>query len=252
MKLLSDDELERSAVVANCRMNRERGLVGSNGYAKEVGFNPLDFLKERLAPGRPVAWLDLCCGTGKALIEAARLIHAGGLEVEVVGVDLVGMFRRPDPAMTCLRLVEASLTTWHPDRRFDLITCVHGLHYVGDKLGLIARAASWLVDGGLFVASLDLASLKLADGQAADRKVLSDLRRAGLGYDRKKRLVSFRGRDRLVLPYRCLGADDQAGPNYTGQPAVDSYYQPLAVNGLGPPERSITLPPKGVESTNTS
>src|SRR5580693_7611900 len=39
MKLLNDDELERSAVVANCRMNRERDLTGSNGYSKEVGFN---------------------------------------------------------------------------------------------------------------------------------------------------------------------------------------------------------------------
>ena len=74
MRLQSDEELERSAVVANCRMNRERNLVGSNGYDKELGFNPLDLLKERIALGRPAAWLDLCCGTGRALIEAARAI----------------------------------------------------------------------------------------------------------------------------------------------------------------------------------
>jgi hypothetical protein len=66
--------------------------------------------------------------------------------------------------------VEASLTTWRPDRAFDLITCVHWLHYVGDKLGLIARAASWLADAGLFVGHLDLANLKLADGRGAGRK----------------------------------------------------------------------------------
>ena len=30
----------------------------------------------------------------------------------------------------------------------------------------------------------------------------------------------------LSLPYRYLGADDRAGPNYTGQPAVVSYYAP--------------------------
>ena len=47
MRLLSDEELERSAVVANCRMNRERDLVGTNGYDKELGFDPLDVLKER-------------------------------------------------------------------------------------------------------------------------------------------------------------------------------------------------------------
>lgn len=226
MVLLPDDELERSAVVANCRMNRERGLSGSNGYDRELGLDPLDFLRERLSPGRPAAWLDLCCGSGKALIEAAITIRAEGLDVEIVGVDLVGMFRRLDPGLTCVRLVEASLTTWRPDRSYDLITCVHGLHYVGDKLGLIARAVSWLAEDGRFVANLDVASLKLADGRAAGRKVSPDLRRAGLVYNRRKRLVVCRGRRVVDPPYRYLGADDRAGPNYTGQPAVDSYYEP--------------------------
>jgi hypothetical protein len=80
MDLLGEGELEQSAIVANCRMNRERGLVGSNGYDRELGFNPLDFLKGCVAPGRPAAWLDPCCGTGKALIEAARIVHDDGLE----------------------------------------------------------------------------------------------------------------------------------------------------------------------------
>lgn len=232
--LMPDDELERSAVVANCRMNRERGLTGSNGYGRELGLDPMTFLKDRLAPGRSVAWLDLCCGTGKALIEAATIIRAEGMNIEIVGVDLVGRFRRPDAGLACLRLVEASLTTWRSDRSFDLITCVHGLHYVGDKLGLIARAASWLADDGLFLANLDLANLKLADGRAAGRKVSIGLRRAGLGNDRKRRLIACRGRKLLDLPYRYLGADDRAGPNYTGQPAVDSYYEPVAGQTVPP------------------
>jgi SAM-dependent methyltransferase len=226
MRLLGDEQLERSGVVANCRMNRERDLAGSNGYDRELGFNPLDFLKERAASGRTVAWLDLCCGTGRALIQAASSVHAEGLapHFEIVGVDLVGMFYRPEPGLTCPRLIEASLTSWQPDRMFDLITCVHGLHYVGDKLGLITRAASWLVEDGVFVANLDLANLKLPDGRAAGRGVTSAIRDAGLGYDRRRRLVTCRGRKAAVLPHRYLGADDRAGPNYTGQPAVDSYY----------------------------
>jgi SAM-dependent methyltransferase len=225
MKLVSDDELERSAVVANCRMNRERVLTGSNGYSRELGFNPLDYLRARIIPGRPVAWLDVCCGTGKALIEAARISHAEGMNIEITGVDLVGMFDRPDHNLTHLRLVEASLSTWRPDRHFDLITCVHGVHYVGDKLGLVARAASWLVDDGVFVANLDLKNLKLGDGRPAGRKVVSDLRRARIDYNRRRRLIVCRGRKNVRLPYRYLGADDRAGPNYTRQPAVDSYYQ---------------------------
>src|SRR4051812_19810275 len=119
--LLGDDELERSAVVANCRMNRERGLTGSSGYGVEIGLDPLDLLRRRLSSGHPAAWLDLCCGSGKALIEAARIVHNEGLtpQVEIVGVDLVGMFHRPDFGPTCLRLVEASLSTWRPKRSFD-------------------------------------------------------------------------------------------------------------------------------------
>ncbi len=234
VNLMPDDELERSAVVANCRMNRERGLIGSNGYDRELALDPITFLKDRLVPDRSVAWLDLCCGTGKALIEAATLIDAEGLHVQIIGVDLVGMFLRFDPPLTSLQLVEASLTTWQPDRSFDLITCVHGLHYVGDKLGLIARAASWLAEDGLFVSNLDLANLKLGDGRAAGRWVPSDFRQAGLEYDRRRRLVVCRGRKALDLPYRYLGADDRAGPNYTGQPAVDSYYEPVAGQTASP------------------
>ena len=225
MNLLGDDELERSAVVANCRMNRERGLLGSNGYDRELGFDPLDVPRKALGEGRSAAWLDLCCGSGKALIEAARIAHDEGLDVEIVGVDLAGMFRRVDPELNRLRLVEASLSDWRPDRGFDLTSCVHGLHYIGDKLGLIARAASWLAEDGLFVGSLDLHNVKIADGDSTVRRLAVDLRRSGLEYDRRRRLVICRGRKVLDLPYRYLGADDRAGPNYSGQPAVDSYYE---------------------------
>ncbi|MFI9614412.1 hypothetical protein ACIHCM_22575 [Streptomyces sp. NPDC052023] len=31
---------------------------------------------------------------------------------------------------------------------------MHGLHYVGDQLGLLARAASWLVPDGLLIGAL--------------------------------------------------------------------------------------------------
>ena len=228
MGLLDDDRLERSSVVANCRMNRERDLTGTNGYTKELGFHPLDVLQGQVASGRTASWLDLCCGTGKALIQASEAVHAGGLDVEIVGVDLVGLFDRPAHGTNCLRLVEASLTSWRPDRAFDLITCVHGLHYVGDKLGLIARACSWLAEDGLFVASLDMANLKLHDGRAG-RSLASALRRAGLELDRRRRLVTCRGYAAVALPYRYLGADDGTGPNYTGQSAVDSHYEPIPV-----------------------
>jgi SAM-dependent methyltransferase len=227
LSLLTDDILERSAVVANCQMNRERDLVGTNGYGRELGFSPLEFLEAKLDRQDQAAWLDLCCGTGKALIQADRILQEEGLNsrIAITGVDLVGAFRPADPDLNRLRLVEASLRNWHPAEPCDLITCVHGLHYIGDKLGLIARAVSWLTDDGLFAANLDHAGIKLADGRPGGRRLLLDLRRSGLSYDRRTRRLTCRGRRLTRLPYHYLGADDQAGPNYTGQPSVDSYYE---------------------------
>ena len=135
------------------------------------------------------------------------------------------MFHHPPPGLTGLRLVEAPLRAWQPGRSYDLITCVHGLHYVGDKVGLIARSAAWLVKDGLFVANLDAANLKLDDGQAAVQRAVAGLRRCGLEYDRKRRRIICRGHQVLDLPFRYLGADDRAGPNSTGQPAVNSHYE---------------------------
>lgn len=71
--LLSDTVLESSSVVADCAMNRERGLSSSNGYGRELGLEVLPELHRRLRDAdRPVLWLDLCCGSGTALLEAAH------------------------------------------------------------------------------------------------------------------------------------------------------------------------------------
>ena len=40
------------------------------------------------APSQPFRWLDLCCGTGKALVEANRVVRDQELSgVEITGVD---------------------------------------------------------------------------------------------------------------------------------------------------------------------
>lgn len=228
MRLLDDDALERSSVVANCAMNRERSLSGSNGYGRALGVDILAELTGRAAGSHRVRWLDLCCGSGRALVEAARLVAAGGSagRVEIVGLDLVDHFVA-GPFPPGLRLVTGSVTEWAPDGRFDLITSVHGLHYVGDRLGTLVRAASWLTEDGLFTANFDARSVRRADGTPVGRRLTADLRRTGFGYDAARRRISRHGGGEIRLPYRYLGADDQAGPNYTGQPAVDSFYEPV-------------------------
>ncbi len=125
-----------------------------------------------------------------------------------------------------MELVTASTAGWSPARAYDLITCVHGLHYLGDKLALLARAASWLTPDGLLSADLDPASLRLPDGAPAARPVLAALRAAGFVYNARPHRLTLRGGRSVTLPFDYLGADATAGPNYTGQPAVASYYRP--------------------------
>jgi SAM-dependent methyltransferase len=223
-ELLDNDALERSSIVANASMNRERGLVGSNSYTKDLGVNPVEWIAERLAAKRAVAWLDLCCGSGKALLEGGRRLRELGFGggVTIVGVDLVPMFLDVPPELGFVKFVEGSVLRWRPRRKFDLITCVHGLHYVGDKLGALARAATWLAPDGLFRANLDVASVKVAG--AANPAVTRELRHAGFSYDPRRRVISCRGPKVVRFPFVYEGANDAAGPNYTGQPAIDSHY----------------------------
>ncbi|HEX8005464.1 MAG TPA: class I SAM-dependent methyltransferase [Trebonia sp.] len=229
-RLLDDEALEVSAVVANCAMNRERQLAGVNSYARELGFNPLDVIVAQIrgtaASTGTAGWLDLCCGSGQALIQAAGQLHAAGLagRVTVTGVDLVDAFGPVPAPVPDLELVCAPVTAWQPTRSFDLITCVHGLHYIGDKLAVLARAASWLTSHGRLIADLDLSAIDLGDGPAAARRLAARLRAAGFAYSSRRHQITCTGRRDVRLPYSYLGADDRAGPGYTGQPAVRSHY----------------------------
>jgi len=230
MKLLNDAELERSWAVANSSMNRDRGLTGANGYAKELVFSPLDILRQRLGAGAAASWLDLCCGNGRALHDASSEFKREGVlhRVELLGVDLVRTSFPLPVANTSIRLATASLHQWEPRHPFDLITCVHGLHYLGDKLGLIARVVRWLAPGGRFAAHLDLTNVCDTEGRAMNRALLKRFRDFGLTYDRRRRLLMVDGPQTIDFGYGYLGADDEAGPNFTGQRAVNSHYGPRA------------------------
>jgi|GEM_PF-3215173 len=72
MKLLSQDELERSPAVASNRMNRERGATGVNSYERDLWLSPVAFLSQRSPGEEMLAWLDIGCGKAKALIQTAH------------------------------------------------------------------------------------------------------------------------------------------------------------------------------------
>lgn len=228
MKLKSGTELERSPTVANSCMNRERGLLGPNSYWKDLQFDLFSWLMTRATTRGEASWLDLCCGTGRALVEAATRLESEPevrRRIEFLGVDLVASHDRRPVAIQGLEIVEANLDSWEPGQAFDLVTCVHGLHYVGDKLGLIERALTWIEPGGVFLANLDPANLRWSDGRPAGRWAARAFRSAGLGWDARAKILRSDGPRALQLGVEFVGANDDAGPNCTGQRAVDSHYR---------------------------
>ena len=96
-------------------------------------------------------------------------------------------------------------------------------------LGVVTRVASWLADDGIFVANLDLGTVRLSDGRPAGRVLSRWMKANGFNYDSAHHGIRRSGGSNATPPYRYLGADDRAGPNYTGQPAVQSYYERLPV-----------------------
>lgn len=229
--LVNQEKLLLSDVAANNRMNRGRGCLGENSYQKDLAFDPVEFLYKRWAAKKSVAWLDIACGEGRALIEAATIFsdlyaaekNAGDLRI--IGIDLAGMFSQFARDLKFLELIEMPVEDFEPAEKFDLITCVHALHYIGDKLAVIRRAAGWLKKDGVFRANLELRNLKLTGKRQSGRTFSKFLREKNFVVDSRKHLIGLAGGQRFDVPFEYLGADDEAGPNSTGQPAVDSYYK---------------------------
>jgi hypothetical protein len=105
--------------------------------------------------------------------------------------------------------------------QYDLITCVHGLHYVGDKLGVLEKAMACLTDDGVFIANLDIKSIRIVSG---DSYLKNFFAMNGIKYSARTRIIECRGRRNIHFNVSYTGAKDDAGPNYTGQDGVDSYY----------------------------
>lgn len=222
-KLKLQKELENSPIVANTLMNRERVISVGNSYQRELSFDIIDFLNNRLRDENQVNWLDICCGSGKALIESAKILN--GENIKITGIDLVGMFDEFSEKLNNLELVETSFEDFKLTCEFDLITCVHGLHYIGDKLDFIKKSVSNLKSNGIFLANLDLANFKFQNKKSSGREVVKELKNKDLEYNSRKHLLICNGKKEFESNFKYLGANDKAGANYTKQDVVDSYYE---------------------------
>lgn len=153
--------------------------------------------------------------------EAARTLSDN---LQIIGIDLAGMFGKLPSELKFLTLLETPIEDFQPSQKFDLITSVHGLHYISDKLSVIQKAARLLKPYGVFLANLELRNMKLLNRENSNRVFSSFLRKQGFTFNGRKHLLPLKGGRNFDLPFAYLGADDRAGPNSTGQVAVDSYY----------------------------
>jgi len=220
-----EEELILSAVVANNRMNRERNATGVNSYEKDLDFHPVQYLQDYIERFGQVKWLDLCCGEGRALLQCALNLDRNNLQhrATLKGIDLIAGFQPIPSNLTCLQLQVGSVVDWTADDRYDFITCVHGLHYVGDKLLIVQSACRALTAQGVFMAHLDLQNIKISN-QLDNKWIIRKFRDSGLEYNPRKRILFCKGPQELDFGLRYQGACDKAGPNYTRQDAVASYY----------------------------
>jgi SAM-dependent methyltransferase len=228
-------------ITVNSRMNRGRGFKGVNSYERELRrFDITAFLRERAASGKPINWLDACCGEGRALGEALQLWDNApepwAACASVWGVDLWPHFAAPPAAGDRLRFVPADITAWlaEPDPSpFDLITCIHGLHYLPDKLAFLERAYERLAPEGILLTHLDTANLYFTGEGVTWSSLLRNARKIGVDVTHKNNLLQLR-RTAAHLDFgselQQVSASEK--PNYTGMIVVDSWYKPCDVTPL--------------------
>lgn len=228
MKLLSESELIWSSIVANSKMNRERNASGINSYEQEFKFKPEVFLKTYIEKYGQVKWLDLCCGQGKALIQAATYLSEMNLQDHAIlkGFDLIDTFLNIPPAVKCLDFEVKSVVDWSSEDKYDLITCVHGIHYVGDKLKVLQLAFDSLNPEGIFIANLDLNNIEIS-GCKTENYLKTIFKNKGIEYNPRTRILKCTGPRNIHFDVYYKGASDEAGPNYTGQEAVTSFYDKI-------------------------
>jgi SAM-dependent methyltransferase len=219
---LSASDLVKSDIVVNGLMNRDRGFLGVNSYSRELKMDLDSWLRGRAAVGTAITWYDACCGRGRALTEAASILDEYQPERWVLqGSDLLDDFVDHGADV---RLTAADAVTFRTDAKFDLITCVHGIDYLGDKLGFLQNAYQLLAPGGVLCATMDLSNVMLNDRPVIGFSALLNWQGVKLKF-RDYLLRIERNDVPLTFKGSYAGATPSSTPNYTGNQVIDSWYR---------------------------
>lgn len=228
--IYDSNKLADSEIVANAFMNRNRGFVGVNSYSKDLKINLPSIISSQIEQKNSFSWLDLCCGKGRALVEAASFIKSNFLKFEenisIFGIDLIDDFIHIPDELCFLLLKQGTVPDALPKGSFDLITCVHGLHYLGDKLGLISSLSGRLVKDGFFIGNIDHKNLKSENGKTL-RGILKIFSTFPQSYSSSTHILKIQSNagKKIDFKFKYIGSSEDAGPNYTGQNAIDSFYK---------------------------
>ncbi|KQR63575.1 SAM-dependent methyltransferase [Arthrobacter sp. Leaf337] len=113
------------------------GAGGPNPYlAQEAG---------GLAPGRA---LDAGCGTGaEALWLASHGWEVTGADISAAALAQAAESAAKQSVRNGVTWVEADLTSWKPESRFDVVT-THYAHPAMPQLAFYQRIADWVAPGG--------------------------------------------------------------------------------------------------------
>ncbi len=126
--------------------NWQPGAEGGPGSMGLIPANP--YLASELSGLTPGTALDAGCGAGAEAIWLA----AAGWKVTAADISSVALALAADRAVTSgttegIEWVEADLSTWKPETRFDLVT-THYAHPAIPQLDFYGRIAEWVAPGG--------------------------------------------------------------------------------------------------------
>jgi hypothetical protein len=147
----------------------------------------------------------------------------GGDCITTLGVDLIGQIAQVPNEY----VVVGDVSTFNPGYAVDIITCVHGLHYVADKLAILCHFYSLLAPEGQIVANLDLMNIIVDDQPIAKWTAFTKLiaEPKPTATFKNHVLTLTKGSEcSLTFGLRFVGASISTEPNYSGITVVNSCY----------------------------
>jgi 2-polyprenyl-3-methyl-5-hydroxy-6-metoxy-1,4-benzoquinol methylase len=127
----------------------QRWHDGSHGDARSMAAKPPNrFLARELRELAPGTAIDAGCGAGAEVVWLA----SHGWDVTAAAISSEALASAAERAESCgvadrVRWVEADLSDWRPQERFDLVT-THYAHPSIPQLEFYARIAEWVAPGG--------------------------------------------------------------------------------------------------------